>query len=270
MAVEKWLIEGEKIIDIDMVRKLKVGLIGGQVNIVGHDEPGARVEVHSVSGKPIKVSIDGDTLEVDHPQLKWDNFIEVFNSFKGNARADVSIMVPRDVSLKFGVVSADGLISGLTEDAKISTVSGDIVVDNVYGDLELGSVSGEIAVRNHYGNITSKTVSGDLTANGEIMKLSSNGVSGDVFLDLVGIPDEVQIKTVSGDVNVRLEAGVAAQYKINTLSGKLQLDDSEITGIRGRYTGKHGDLHGKWLEFSASTVSGDIAVLHSDAPGGGR
>ncbi|HNP16399.1 MAG: DUF4097 family beta strand repeat protein [Salinibacterium sp.] len=263
MASEKWLIDGEKIIDVDMVRNLKVGLIGGKVDIVGHDEPTARVEVHSVSKKPLKVSLEGDTLEIDHPQLSWDNFIEVFKSFSNNAQADVSIMVPRDVALKFGVVSATGLISGLTEDAKISTVSGDIVIDNVYGDLELNSVSGEISVRNHYGNITSKTVSGDLTASGEIMKLSSNGVSGDVFLDFTGIPDSANVKTVSGDITLRLEAGVPAQYKVTTVSGKLQLDDSEISGVRGQYTGKHGDLHGQWLEFSASTVSGDVAVLHA-------
>ncbi len=53
-------------------------------------------------------------------------------------------MVPRDVALKFGVVSATALISGLTEDATISTVSGDVVVDGVYGDLQLNTVSGEI------------------------------------------------------------------------------------------------------------------------------
>lgn len=263
MTIQKWLIDDEKIIDIDMVRKLKVGLIGGQVDIVGHDEPTARVEVHSVSGKPIKVTIDGDTLEVDHPQLKWDNFIDVFASFRGNARADVSIMVPRDVALTFGAISANGLISGLTEDAKVSTVSGDIVIDNVYGDLELGSVSGEIAVRNHYGNISLKTVSGDLTASGEVMRFSSNGVSGDVFLDLTGTPDSATVRTVSGDVTVRLEAAVPAHYKINTVSGKLQLDDAEIRGVRGQYTGKYGDLSGQWLEFSASTVSGDVAVVHS-------
>ncbi|MBX3092306.1 MAG: DUF4097 family beta strand repeat protein [Cryobacterium sp.] len=268
MATEQWLIDGEKIIDIDMVRNLKVGLIGGKVDIVGHDEPGARIEVHSVSRKPLKVSINGDTLEVDHPQLAWDNFIEMFKTFNINAQADVSIMVPRDVALKFGVVSATALISGLTEDAKISTVSGDVVVDNVYGDLELGSVSGEINVRNHYGNITAKTVSGDITASGEIMKFTSGGVSGDVFLDLTGIPDAATVKTVSGDITLRLEAGVPAQYKVTTVSGKLQLDDSEITGVRGQYTGKHGDLHGQWLEFSASTVSGDVAVLHSQEQGG--
>ncbi len=78
MAQEKWLVDGPKTIDIDSARTLKVGLIGGQIDIVAHDEPGVRVEVHSVSGKELKVSVDGDTVEIDHPQLGWDNWIDVF------------------------------------------------------------------------------------------------------------------------------------------------------------------------------------------------
>lgn len=265
MATEKWLIDSAKTIDFELVRKLKVSLVGGQVDIVAHDEPGARVEVHDVRGKPIRVEINGDSLEVDHPQLRWENFLDVFRSFTGNAKTRVSILVPRDVALNFGVVSADALISGITEDARVSTVSGDVVIDGVYGDLELNSVSGEIAVRNHYGNVTAKSVSGDLTASGEILKLVSNTVSGDAFLDLRGIPDEVRVRTVSGDVTMRLEHGVPAQYKINTVSGTLQLDDSQISGVRGGYTGKHGDLHERWVEFSATTVSGDVVVMHSSA-----
>ena len=284
MAQEKWMVDGPKVIDIERVRTLKVSLIAGQVDIVGHDEPGARVEVHSVRGKALKVSIDGDTLEVDHPQLDWDNFIDVFASVRGSASADVSIMVPRDVALKFGVVSASAFISGLSgltrtgltraEKARISTVSGDVVVDNVRGDLELNAVSGELSVRNHAGDVTARTVSGDVTASGEIRKFRSDSISGKIFLDITGIPEEAKIKTVSGDVTVRLAAGVAARYRINTVAGKLQLDDSEITGIRGSYSGKYsgsysdsyrgkyGDLDSHWLDFSASTVSGDVAVLH--------
>ncbi|WP_394771149.1 DUF4097 family beta strand repeat-containing protein [Lacisediminihabitans sp.] len=263
MALEKWLVDGEKVIDIELVRNLKVALIAGQVNIVGHDEPGARVEVHSVHGKALKVSIDGDTLEIDHPQLSWDNFIDVFKSFRGSASADVSIMVPRDAVLKFGVVSASALISGLTADARISTISGEVVVDNHRGDLELNAVSGELAVRNHTGKIAAHTVSGDVTATGEIARFTCEGVSGNVFLDIAGSPDEVRINTVSGDVTTRLEAGVAAQYRINTVSGKLQLDDASITGVRGSYTGKYGVLEKNWLDFKANTVSGDVSVLHA-------
>lgn len=262
MAQEKWLIDGEKVIDIDNIRKLKVGLVAGQVNIVGHDEPHVHIEVHSVSGKDLLVSVDGDTLEIDHAQWKWDNFIDVFKSFRGSARADVSIRVPRDIALKFGVVSASALISGLTEDASISTVSGDIVVDGLYGDIQVNAVSGEISVRNHYGKINAHTISGDITAAGEIMKFTGDTVSGDVFLDLSGTPDEVRVNSVSGSVTARLESGVAAQYRINTVSGRLQLDDSEITGVRGAYTGKYGTLDKQWLEFRANTVSGSVSVLH--------
>lgn len=263
MAQEKWLIDGPKVIDVDLIRKLKVGLIAGQVNIVGHDEPGARIEVHSIKGRDLKVTLDGDTLEIDHAQLRWDNFLDVFKSFTGSASVDISITVPRDVALKFGVVSATALISGLTEDASVSTVSGDVVVDGVYGDLQLNGVSGELAVRNHYGNINAHTVSGDVTATGEIMKFSADTVSGEVFLDLAGSPDEVRVNTVSGNVTTRLAAGVPAQYKISTVSGRLQLDDASITGVRGSYTGKYGTLDRTWLEFRANTVSGNISVLHS-------
>ena len=263
MAQEKWLVDSEKVIDIELVRKLKVTLIAGQVDIVGHDEPRARIEVHSVRGKSLKISIDGDTLEIDHPQLSWDNFVDVFASFRGSASADVSIMVPRDVELKFGVVSATALISGLTEDARISTVSGDIVVDNHRGDIELNAVNGEIAVRNHSGRISAHTVSGDVTASGEIVKFTSDSVTGNVFLDVVGTPDEVRVSTVSGDVTARLEPGIAARYKINTVSGRLQLDDAEISGVRGSYTGTYGTLDKLWLEFKANTVSGNVSVLHA-------
>ena len=144
MAQEKWLVDGPKTIDVENVRKLKVALVAGQIDIVGHDEPGARVEVHSVSGRDLKVSIEGDTLEIDHPQVRWDNFLDVFTWSKGTARAEVSVMVPREVALKFGVVSASALISGLESDASVSTVSGDIILDGVTGDLSFNTVSGEL------------------------------------------------------------------------------------------------------------------------------
>ena len=263
MAQEKWLVDGPKVIDVDGVRKLKVGLIAGQVNIIGHDEPGVRIEVDQVTGRDLKITLEGDSLEIDHAQLRWDNFIEVFKSFSGSAKVDISIKVPRDVALKFGVVSATALISGLTEDATISTVSGDVVIDNVYGDLQLNGVSGELAVRGHYGTINAHTISGDITASGEIMKFTGDTVSGDVFLDITGVPDEVRINTVSGSITTRLAADVAAQYKINTVSGRIQLDNSEIKGVRGAYTGRFGTLDKSWLEFRANTVSGSISVLHA-------
>ncbi|WBU37404.1 DUF4097 family beta strand repeat-containing protein [Homoserinibacter sp. YIM 151385] len=262
MAQEKWLVDGPKSIDVEGVRALKVGLVGGSVDIVARDEPGVRIEVHGVTGKPLRITLDGDRLEVDHPQLGWENWTDLFRSFTGKDRAELSIAVPRDVALKLGVVSATALVSGLRGDVAASTVSGDLVIDGVVGDLKLNAVSGELAVRGHSGRVGVNTVSGDVAVSGEVREFSSDGVSGDVLLDLDGTPDTVRINTVSGDVSARLAHGVPVSFTINTVGGKLQLDELAVRGVRGRYTHRIGELDGRWLDFTANTVSGDVSVLH--------
>ena len=270
MAQDKWLIQpgDTKVIDIDLVRSLKVSFVGGQIDIIGHDEPGARVEVHSISGRDLKITVEGDRLEIDHPQLRWDNFIEVFKSLRSNAKADVSVLVPRDVALKFGIVSASALVSGLVTNARLSTVSGDLVVDGLTGNLELNGVNGELSVRNHTGKIVAHTVSGDVTATGEIPKFSSDGVSGNVLLDITGTPDEISANTVSGDLTVRIPQAVGARYRINTVSGRMQLDTAVLHGPAGKgFSGTTGSLDGSWVDITVNSVSGDVSVFRSVTDG---
>ncbi|MGK9149063.1 DUF4097 domain-containing protein [Plantibacter flavus] len=269
MTQEKWIIApGEsRIIDLELVRRLKVGLIGGQVDIIAHDEPGARIEVSAVTGKDLKISIDGDVAEIDHPQLRWDNFLEVFSNFGSNrATAQVSVLVPRNVALTFGVVSASGLVSGLTADAKLNTVSGDLVVDNVTGHLELNSVSGELTVQNHWGRITAHTVSGDVTASGTISRASVDGVSSDVLLDIHGPCDQLDLNTVSGSVTVRFDEELAARYTANSVGGRLTIDGVVLKGLRGGgYTSHTGELAGQFAEVRINTVGGAVTVLRRAA-----
>ena len=269
MAQERWLVmPGEtKTIDFEVVRKLKVGLIGGQVDVIGHDEPTARVEVSEVTGKELKISIDGDTLEVDHPQWRWDNFIDVFRSWRDKARADVTILVPRDVELKLGVISATALVSGLVTDAKLNTVSGEITADGLVGDLDLNTVSGELTARDHRGEVTAHTVSGDITVSGSVPKFSVDSVSANIYLDLFDIPYEVTTNTVSGDVTMRLDENVGVRYRLNTVSGVAHLDGTTIVrGSMGRtYTHQTDSLEGRWLDMSASSVSGNISVVRRPA-----
>jgi len=263
MSQQKWLVGGPKTIEIDDIRRLKVGLVAGHVDVIAHDEAVARVEVHSVVGKDLRITVEGDTLEIDHAQLSWENWLDVFRNFTpGAARADVSILVPRATAVKLGVVSATALVSGLTADADLSTVSGDLSADGLTGTLVLNSVSGELTARRHTGRVTAHGVSADVSATGEILSFTSDGVSGDVLLDLAGIPDSVKVNTVSGQVTTRLEPGTPVAYTIATVAGKIQLDDSTIRGVRGKFTGKHGRLEGRWTDFRANTVNGDVSVLH--------
>ncbi|GAA3340543.1 hypothetical protein GCM10017714_20690 [Curtobacterium pusillum] len=263
MAQEKWLVEEPKVIDTGIVRRLRVGLAGGQVDVVAHDEPTARVEVHSVSGKPMKIELDGDTLTIDHPQIRWDDPLGFLKSFRGKAHADVSVLVPRDAVVTLGVVSAGVLLSGTNRGATLNTVSGDVVVDDVAGDVTVNAVSGTTTIRELDGALAVHTVSGDVVATGTIPRFSADGVSADVVLDLHGTPESARVNTVSGSVSVRLEDGVPYRCTVSTASGKLQFDDSEIRGVRGSYVKQGGELSGQWLELRVNSVSGDIAVLHA-------
>ncbi|MBX9717318.1 MAG: hypothetical protein K2X36_00550 [Microbacteriaceae bacterium] len=267
MAQQTWIVTEPTVIDLEHVRALKVGLIGGQIDIVAHDEPGARVEVHSVAGRDLKVALEGDTLIVDHPQLRWDTFFDNFRLFSGKARAEVSILVPRSVVLNFNVVSAESLISGMHSSATVNTVNGDIVLDALVGDVSVHAVSAEVSVRAHRGELSVQTVSGDVTASGEISRFTCDGVSADVIVDLHGAPDRVRNSTVSGELTVRLDAGWPAQYSISTLTGRLQLDDAQISGVKGKYTGRYGRLAGSFTEVRADSVSGDVSVVHTERAG---
>src|SRR5215203_1364813 len=145
MTLEKWIIHpGEtRVIDIETVRKLKVGLIGGHIDVTG------------------------DVVEIDHPQLKWDNFLEVFRNFgAGGPKAEISVAVPREVALTLGVVSASALVSGIRNDARLNTVSGDIIVDGLSGDLTVNAVSGDVQIRQLVGALSANSVSGDVAVTG--------------------------------------------------------------------------------------------------------
>src|SRR6188768_2102160 len=125
MAEESWVVSGPQVIEVDEVRSLRVQLVAGRVDVVTHDEPGARVEVHDVDGRPLEVSLSDGELRVGYQFTLggWDGFLEKFRNFRGKDKADVHIAVPRGVHAKVGTVSADGLLAGIAEDASVSTVS---------------------------------------------------------------------------------------------------------------------------------------------------
>lgn len=261
MADEEWMIEDGTTLDLEGVARLKVGLASGQVDILGHDETFTRVEVHSVSGRPLRIVQSGDRLEIDHTQVRWDDWLGTMKNLTTSARADVSLLVPRAVALKLGVASAPVLVTGLTSDVSLSSVSGDLVLDGVAGNVQLNSVSGEVSARDHEGAIAVHTVSGDVTASGEVRAFSCDAVSADVYLDLTGATETVSVNTVSGTLTARLGADVRVDYTIATASGRLQLGSQPVTVNRGRITGSIGDDGAPRLVLKANTVSGGVSLL---------
>lgn len=272
MALEKWIIHpGEtRVIDIETVRSLKVGLVGGQIDVIAHDEPGARIEVHGVTIKDLRIEMNGDTVEIDHPQLRWDNFLEVFRNFgSGGPRAEISVAVPRSVALNLGVVSASALVAGLQNDTRLNTVSGDIIVDGLTGDLTVNAVSGDVQVRELVGALSANSVSGDVAATGTLRKATIDTVSGAMLVDSTGDIHAVNLNTVSGSTTVRLDEGYPANFVIRSVSGRVQVDgdvhSGRGTGPTTNFAGSVGELSGSFADVRVNTVSANVTVLRRPA-----
>ncbi len=262
---EKWLIAPgeERVIDIAQATRLKVGLVGGQVDVIAHDDPGIRIEVSGVTVKDLRIESDGTKIEIDHPQLGWDNFLEVFRNFgSGGPKAEVSIAVPRSIALNLGVVSAGALVSGLANDARLNTVSGDIIVDTHTGDLTLNSVSGDVQVRGLTGTANANSVSGDVALTGSVRKATVDTVSGSIWVDASGAVGAINLNTVSGNSTIRLEETLPANYVVRSLSGKVTIDGID-RGTSGptSFTGSTGELAGSFVDVRSNSVSGDTTVL---------
>lgn len=265
MTLEKWLIKpGEtRVIDLADIRKLKVGLVGGQIDVVAHDEPGVRIEVHSVTTKDLRIEASGDVVEIDHAQLRWDNFLEVFRNFgTSGPKAEISVAVPRGAALTLGVVSASALVSGLASGARLNTVSGDIIVDGITGDLTVNAVSGDVQIRALDGTLSANSVSGEIAATGSIRKATIDSVSGDLLVDSTGRVDAVSLNTVSGDGTVRLDEGLPANYVLRSVSGRVLVDGVKRSGSGPtNWTDSVGELSGSFVDVRANSVSGAITVL---------
>ncbi|GAA1856461.1 DUF4097 family beta strand repeat-containing protein [Microbacterium koreense] len=271
MSSEKWIVHpGQtRVIDIESITALKVGLVGGQIDVVAHDEPDARIEVHGVTVKDLRIEITDTAVEIDHPQLRWDNFLEVFRNFgDGGPKAEISVAVPRSVALTLGVVSASALIAGLREAVSLNTVSGDIIVDGLTGDLTVNAVSGDVQVRELEGTFNANSVSGDVAVTGAVRKATIDTVAGATLIDARGAIETIGINSVSGEATIRLDHGLPANYVVRSASGRVLVDGVVRSGLSAgpttNYSGAAGELSGRFVDVRAHTVSGDVTVLRRE------
>lgn len=266
MATDSWVVDGPQVIEVDDVARLRVGLVGGRADVVVHDEPVVRVEVHSVRGRPLEVAYHEGELRLGYQFTLggWDQFLDNLTHFRGNDKVDVTIAVPARTAVRLGTVSGEGLLAGVQEDSSVSTVSGSVVVDGTRGSLSAKTVSGDVAVRGHSGPLGLNSVSGELAASGELTVVSAKSVSGRVTLDVSSGTSSVTATSVSGDVTLRLPAGKGVRVTGQSVSGRVVVDDQEYGGRPGTRTVDIASGDGT-CHVQVSTVSGNLTVLRQAA-----
>lgn len=268
---QEWQIEGPRVLDVgdehERVTKLVVGLVGGRVDVVTHDDsPTARIEVTEIDGAPLLVRWNGGKLTVTHGKDSDKNVMDMIKrtleNFSRN-KVVVSISVPAPTHTNVSTVSATALISGIREEVKANTVSGTMTLSDLVGDLDLNTVSGDIECTDVVGPLKVNAVSGAVTIqSGNLPRVKINTLSGDIGLDLTSGTSDISSNSVSGDVTVRAPL-TGFDVEGNTASGQVVIDGRKVSrgGDHGRDKG--GRIHegDGALKIRANSVTGNIVVL---------
>ncbi|MGW3656138.1 DUF4097 family beta strand repeat-containing protein [Streptomyces sp. NPDC005151] len=267
MPVSTWAIaEPQKLTFDNPVTALSVRIVNGTVNVVGTEEPTARLEVSAIEGPPLSVTQKDGILTVAYEDLPWHGFLKWFDRKGRHRSAVVSLAVPAGSTVELGTVGAGALVSGIRGRTDVRGITGDTTLVALAGTVRADTVSGNVEAQSVTGELRFKSVSGDLTVvEGAGAAVRAESVSGNMVLDLdptVGKPTDIRLTTVSGEVAIRLPHPADATVEANTASGAVSngFEDLRVGGQWGakRITGTLGAGTGT---LRATTVSGSIALL---------
>lgn len=222
------------------------------------------------SGLPGRVAIYLDTKDPEawRVEQSGDTIIVAFErGFPSRGgRARIRVVTPERSALRAKSASGDiaarvelgkvtvNTASGEVElgdvaSAAIKTASGDVVLGRVDGELTIRSASGDVRAEDVAGGLSITTASGDARFGRVAGPLSVSSASGDVYVAAYA-GEDLEMATMSGDLDVGLVAGRTVKLRANTLSGSVHLPDSRSTP-----TGT-----GPEVSVSLKSVSGDLRI----------
>ena len=202
-----------------------------------------RLRLHSASGKLHVIAEERDSIEVDPPgrqvEFRDDGRIAEVRSKSSN----LQVRVPTGMNVSVGAMSGSVRLEGTFGSVRVSAMSGSVEVDHALGDVDMRSVSGSLSVISAAGECCVNSKSGRITI-GRVGKLAKAAtISGRVELTTDGT-DDVEVKTISGHVTVRVPHNKSPRVRFRSLAGKLRCECEQ----------------GDDFEVRAASVSGSVDI----------
>ncbi|HEU4652357.1 MAG TPA: DUF4097 family beta strand repeat-containing protein [Steroidobacteraceae bacterium] len=225
----------QRSLEADPKGEVQITNVAGQVHVLGWDRN--EVQVQADLGP-----------EVERLDFRRDGRLTIVRVVLNEGRhhgadTDLQVRVPRASAVSVNSVSADQTIEQVRGDQRLQAVSGSIETQIWSGECEATTVSGQVTVK----------------ANDAGAPLRINTVSGD--LTLIGGSRELDLSTVSGDLEVRVaELGRA---RIKTTNGSLDLVSKLARDARVDAEAINGEMRMMFegavdAEFNIETFNGEI------------
>ena len=181
--------------------------ISGDIRVRGADTDEAVVVARSSRGRqewlPIAVRKAEGMLSID-----IENKGPFFGWGRGRADVEFDITLPRGARVDITAVSADIQATGLVGEQSYKTVSGDVALERVGGRISLTSVSGDVRLEGT-----------------QLVEPRAGTTSGDLEITAPNLR-AMQLRTVSGDAQVRGGFDTGALHTIETVSGDVDIEST--------------------------------------------
>ncbi len=224
---------------------IRIRSISGEVRVQGYD--GNKVEVEG-----FKVGRDRDRVEI--VDRSTDNRIDMDVRYPENCNCDASVnyrvRVPHDVKYNFE------LIRSISGNVYLSDVSGRVKAESISGQVQLQNIAGVVSASSTSGNVTVQNVSGMVSA-------SSTSGNVDVYLKQIEGPGDMEFRSISGSVHVKVPPSLDANVTMSTLSGRLTTD-FDIEVLQRRYApgfSARGRLGAGTNNIRITSVSGRVSLV---------
>jgi len=130
-------------------------------------------------------------------------------------------------------------------------------------DFRGGTVTGDVEATGLRSQVAASSVTGDVTVSSTEL-VSANTVTGSLDVELGNADwDDLDFHTVTGDITLRLPAGLDANFEFQSISGDFESDfEVEIENQRRRLVGTRvrGTIGDGGRTLSLKTVSGDVRL----------
>ncbi len=253
------------------VRYPEARLSESRVQVFGHDVRRPRARVDLKLQLPPGATIRHVTRTGDVRCERYTGTLE-FSATSGDAflddwRGEVRLTTRSgDASvgrvgggLAMSTASGDLVVEEVAGSLLFEATSGDLEVSRVGGNLEVVTASGDLEVGEVGGGLEVRTISGDVLVSGGRARGGIETSGGDIELGLRDPEGRMQVRSASGDIDVRLLAPYPGRLEANTGSGTMdvQIPIRVEVAERNRLAGR---LAAGAQRLVLMTASGDISV----------
>lgn len=206
----------------------------------------------------IRVDMEGDSVHIETEYPSYGSFScsgsESWNRWDNDSRIQAAsvaytLTVPRSARIdEVKVVNSNVDLSGLDGDVNISTVNGDITAAALSGRADLSTVNGRVEAEGVSGPIDFSTVNGTL----------------DVHMASLQYRQKVSLKSVNGEVILRLPRDAAVEVEAKSVHGRIRNDFGwEVD--EGRYVGRslRANTGRDGARIQLSNVNGAIRIAEA-------